>query len=207
VVIGLADGGARQVEAHPGRGRQVLELIGETSRQSLADLRRTLGALREHGPEDGGEGAEGIGGVRAEVFAPQPGVADISDLLERTRSAGPRVLCRTSGETAALPRSLQSAIYRIVQESLTNCLKHAGRDTSVRVVIEADATSLRMSVTDSGPAGIGRALPALPDSGGQGLAGVRERAALAGGRAEAGPNEAGGWTVAARFPLVPAQEA
>ena len=147
-----------------------------------------------------------------EAFAPQPGVADISDLLERTRSAGPRVSCRVTGETAALPRSLQSAIYRIVQESLTNSLKHAGPDTSVDVVIEADAEALRMSVADSGPARsaghaghAGHAGPAR--SGGQGLAGVRERAALAGGRAEAGPNEAGGWTVAARFPLMSAGQA
>jgi len=214
VIIGLSDGGARQVEAHPARGRQVFELIAETSRQSLADLRQTLGALRED-RFDEGESLGGIAGMGAEAFAPQPGVADISDLLERTRLAGPRVSCRASGETAALPRGLQSAIYRIVQESLTNSLKHAGPDTSVQVVIEADADTLRMSVTDSGPAGGGARRSPLPspdayeprDSRGQGLAGVRERAALAGGRAEAGPNDAGGWTVAARFPLMPAGEA
>ncbi|MBS2535169.1 hypothetical protein KGQ20_20610 [Catenulispora sp. NF23] len=209
VIIGLADGGARQVEAHPWRGRQVFELIAETSRQSLSDLRHTLGALREHGPGRDGDGIGGFGGIGAEAFSPQPGVADISDLLERTRSAGPRVSCRTSGETAALPRGLQSAIYRIVQESLTNCLKHAGPGTDVRVVIEADTRALKMSIADTGPAGVRRGLSAPPDSRdsrGQGLAGVRERAALAGGKAEAGPNEAGGWTVAARFPLLPAGE-
>ncbi|MEZ0111574.1 signal transduction histidine kinase [Catenulispora sp. EB89] len=212
VIIGLSDGGARQVEAHPWRGRQVFELIAETSRQSLADLRQTLGALREHQVDEGGTGVGVLGGVGADAFAPQPGVADISDLLERTRSAGPQVSCRAAGNTAALPRGLQSAIYRIVQESLTNSLKHAGPDTTVEVVIEADARSLRMSVTDTGPAGAAgpagpagarRSLPAPHDSRGQGLAGVRERAALAGGRAEAGPNDVGGWTVAARFPLAP----
>ncbi|MEY9856318.1 signal transduction histidine kinase [Catenulispora sp. GAS73] len=207
VIIGLSDGGARQVEAHPWRGRQVFELIAETSRQSLADLRQTLGALREQQGDEGGSGAGVLGGVDAEAFAPQPGVADISDLLERTRSAGPEVSCRASGDTAALPRGLQSAIYRIVQESLTNSLKHAGPDTTVEVVIEADARSLRMSVADTGPArtagaaGARRSVPAPHGSRGQGLAGVRERAALAGGRAEAGPNDAGGWTVTARFPL------
>ncbi|WP_194923777.1 sensor histidine kinase [Catenulispora pinisilvae] len=212
VIIGLADGGARQVEAHPWRGRQVFELIAETSRQSLSDLRHTLGALREHGPGRDGDGIGGfggLGGIGAEAFSPQPGMADISDLLDRTRSAGPRVSCRTSGETAALPRGLQSAVYRIVQESLTNCLKHAGPDTNVRVVIEADARTLKLSIADTGPAGVRRGLSAPPDSRdsrGQGLAGVRERAALAGGKAEAGPNEAGGWTVAARFPLLPAGE-
>jgi signal transduction histidine kinase len=207
VIIGLADGGARQVEARPDRGRQVLELIAETSRQSLADLRQTLGALREHGADEGGElenRSEGELPIGAEALAPQPGVADIRDLLERTRSAGPRVTCRTTGDTAELPRGLQSAIFRIVQESLTNCLKHAGPDTSVEVEIEAGAQSLRMSVADTGPVSTG---PRLGPSQGQGLAGVRERATLAGGRAEAGPNSTGGWTVTARFPLTPAPEA
>ena len=202
VIIGLADGGARQVEARPERGRQAFELIGETGRQALADLRRTLGALRERPLDEGVEGVEGIG---AETLTPQPGVADISDLVERTRSAGPQVSYRTSGEPAALPRSLQLAIYRIVQESLTNSLKHAGPDTSVQVAIEVGDESLRASVSDSGsPAH--RTAPAAPGLAGQGLTGVRERAALAGGRTEAGPNDAGGWTVTARFPLNPAEE-
>lgn len=211
VIIGLSDGGARQVEAHPRRGRDVFELIAETSRQSLADLRRTLGALQEsRGDESSrisghseGTGTGGIGNLDAEALAPQPGVAEIADLLERTRSAGPRVSYRATGETATLPRGLQSAIYRIVQESLTNSLKHAGPDTSVKVLIEADEDVVWMSVADSGPTGARRDRADSPESRGQGLAGVRERAALAGGRAEAGPNDAGGWTVAARFPLVP----
>ncbi|WP_326887575.1 sensor histidine kinase, partial [Actinocrinis sp.] len=189
VITGLADGGVRQVEANPERGRQVFELIGDTSRIALADLRRTLGALRER-PLD--ERVEEIG-VGAETLTPQPGVADISALLERTRSAGPRVSCRIDGEPTALPRSLQLAIYRIVQESLTNSLKHAGPDTSVQVAIEVGEQSLRVSVSDTGSEPR-RAAPSAPGSGspGQGLTGVRERAALAGGRAEAGPNIAGG---------------
>ena len=205
VITGLADGGVRQVEANPERGKQVFELIGDTSRIALADLRRTLGALRER-PLD--ERVEELG-VGAETLTPQPGVADISELLERTRSAGPCVSCRIDGEPASLPRSLQLAIYRIVQESLTNSLKHAGPDTSVQVAIEVDEKSLRVSVSDTGSEPR-RAAPAgaspNPGSPGQGLTGVRERAALAGGRAEAGPNIAGGWTVTARFPLNPPEE-
>lgn len=202
VITGLADGGVRQVEAAPERGRQAFELIGETSRQALADLRRTLGALRER-PSD--EWVEEVG--PAEALAPQPGLADLSELLQRTRSAGPRVSYHAGGEPAeleVLPRSLQLAIYRIVQESLTNSLKHAGPDTNVQVAIEAGEQSLRVSVSDTGSPGTARRAPAGPD--GHGLTGVRERAALAGGRAEAGPNEAGGWTVTARFPLNPPEE-
>ena len=199
VVIGLSDGGVRQVEVNPERGRQVFELIGETSRHALADLRRTLGALRER-PLD-----EGIEGIGTETFTPQPGVAEVSGLLERTRSAGPRVSYRTSGEPAALPQSLQSAIYRIVQESLTNSLKHAGADTSVEVTIDVGEESLRVGVCDTGSRSH-RTAPAAAGSPGQGLTGVRERAALAGGSAEAGPNGLGGWTVKAEFPIVPREK-
>jgi len=198
VIIGLSDGGVRQVEANPERGRQVFELIGETSRHALADLRRTLGALRER-PSD-----EGVEGVGTETLTPQPGVADIAELVERTRSAGPRVSYRTGGEPSALPHSLQLAIYRIVQESLTNSLKHAGPDTNVQVAVEADEESLRVSVSDTGS----KTQRSAPIAAGfrQGLTGVRERAALAGGSAEAGPNSVGGWTVTAHFPLSPPEE-
>lgn len=193
VITGLADGGVRQVEGNPERGRQVFELIGDTSRHALADLRRTLGALRER-PLD-----EDADVLDTDRLTPQRGVADIAELLERTRSAGPRVSYRAIGEFGTLPRSLQLAIYRIVQESLTNSLKHAGPDTSVHVTIEAGEESLRVSVADTGSELHAALAPSGP--AGQGLTGVRERAALAGGRAEAGPNNAGGWTVTARLPL------
>ena len=193
VITGLADGGVRQVDTKPERGRQALELIGETSRHALADLRRTLGALRERPLDDG------IEGLNSEILSPQPGVADIAELLERTRSAGPHVSYHTSGVLYELPPSLQLAIYRIVQESLTNSLKHAGPETSVQVVFEAGDRSLRLSVSDTGSEHHGA--PVSWGLFGQGLTGVRERAALAGGSAAAGPNRAGGWTVTAELPL------
>jgi signal transduction histidine kinase len=201
VITGLADGGVRQVEVSPERGRQVFGLIGDTSRQALSELRRTLGALRER-PLD-----EDVEGVTAETLAPQPGGAEISELLERTRSAGPKVSYHASGELTALPRSLQLAIYRIVQESLTNSLKHAGPDTSVQVAIDVGEKSLRVAVSDTGSDTRRPASVAATDAVGYGLTGVRERAALAGGRADAGPNERGGWTVTAQFPLQPPEEA
>ena len=199
VITGLADGGVRQVEANPERGRQVFELIGDTSRQALSELRRTLGALRERPLDEGGNGAA------PEALTPQPGGAELSELLDRTRSAGPRVTYHADGELSELPRSLQLAIYRIVQESLTNSLKHAGPDTNVRVEIAVGEKFLQVSVSDSGP-GAHRAAPPTPTVPGQGLTGVRERAALAGGSAEAGPNSLGGWTVTAEFPLDAAEE-
>jgi signal transduction histidine kinase len=201
VITGLADGGVRQVEPNPERGRQALELIGETSRQALADLRRTLGALRER-PLD-----EEVEGIDDDTLTPQPGIADISGLLERTRSAGPRVSYHTTGDLTALPRSLQLAAYRIVQESLTNSLKHAGPDTSVQVVIDVDKKSLSVTVMDTGSE-THRIVPSAQSAPGpgQGLTGVRERAALAGGRADAGRNALGGWSVVARFPLNPPGE-
>ena len=194
VITGLADGGVRQVEANPVRGKQAFELIGDTSRHALADLRRTLGALRERPLE---EGVEGIG---TETLTPQPGVAEVTGLLERIRSAGPQVSFQVSGESAGLPRSVQLAIYRIVQESLTNSLKHAGPDTSVQVALAVGEESLHVSVSDTGSK-TRPTTPAAAGSDGQGLTGVRERAALAGGRAEAGPNDLGGWTVTAHLPL------
>jgi signal transduction histidine kinase len=198
VIIGLADGGVRQVEAKPERGRQVFELIGETSRHALADLRRTLGALRERPLDDG---IEGLGTI---TLTPQPGLADIAELLERTRSAGPRVSYHANSELDELPPSLQLAVYRIVQESLTNILKHAGAETSVQVVFEAGEGDLRVSISDTGSDH--PAVPVAAGPPGQGLTGVRERAALAGGHADAGPNRAGGWTVTAQFPLNPPEE-
>ena len=88
-----------------------------------------------------------------------------------------------------------------MQESLTNSLKHAGPDTSVQVAIETDTRALRLSVADTGPGATHRSPPPPHNPRGQGLTSVRERAALAGGRAEAGPNGSGGWTVTARFPI------
>jgi signal transduction histidine kinase len=106
---------------------------------------------------------------------------------------------QADGGLDGLPPSLQLAIFRIVQESLTNSLKHAGPDTNVQVVFEVGELFLRLSVSDTGPDH--RIGPVAPAAAGQGLTGVHERAALAGGSAAAGPNRAGGWTVAAEFPL------
>ncbi|MEY9874007.1 signal transduction histidine kinase [Streptacidiphilus sp. MAP12-33] len=205
VIIGLADGGAAQAELRPERGPEVLRIIAETGRESLGELRRTLGALRAEvpeSPEGPGDGAAHVPAVQLGVeLHPQPGTADLGALCERLRAAGPTVTYTASGHTAALPPGLQLAVYRIVQEALTNSLKHAGPHTDVRVSVAADvrAGEVRVRVDDSG-GGEASVHPA-PGGQGHGLIGLRERAALAGGGVTAGPRPGGGWSVAATLPL------
>lgn len=195
VIIGLADGGASLAATDPARSAEALRIIAGTGRQALSELRRTLGALRE----------------RPEVeLSPQPGIADLDALFERIRAAGPQVAYRTAGDTTALPPGVQLAVYRIVQEALTNTLKHAGPGTTVQVSVRATDEEVLMSIQDTGPSGGG---PAGGEQGrgvddragrrqdGQGLVGIRERAALSGGTASAGPRPAGGWSVRASLPL------
>ncbi|MGD3112310.1 sensor histidine kinase [Streptomyces sp. YGL11-2] len=195
IIIGLADGGAAQAEQRPERGPEVLRIIAEAGRESLGELRRTLGALRAELPE-----GEAKGGTPPELH-PQPGAADLAALCERIRAAGPTVTFTTAGEAATLPTGVQLAVYRIVQEALTNSLKHAGPRTVVHVSVAVDARrgEVRVSVDDSGHEDGATAEPAAAN--GHGLIGIRERAALAGGSASAGPRPGGGWSVRAVLPL------
>jgi signal transduction histidine kinase len=189
VIISLADGGASAVTGNPPRGREALERIGDASRQALAELRRVLGALREE-PGD------------VELH-PQPGVADIGALCDRVRAAGPHVVYRTAGDVDALDRGVQLTTYRIVQEALTNALRYAGPRTRLDVAVAVDGPRLHITVHDTGPQPPGEA-PPPPREAGQGLAGMRERAALYGGTVEAGPRPGGGWTM--RATLLPSAE-
>ncbi|MFJ5220491.1 sensor histidine kinase [Streptomyces sp. NPDC088354] len=191
VIVTLADGGAYAVGASPERGREALVLIGDTGRQALGELRRMLGVLRDRTTEEGPE------------LNPQPGVADIDGLCARIRAAGPHVVYTAGGELEDLDRGVQLMAYRIVQEALTNALKHAGPHTRAHVKVTADATRLRVRVDDSGPpGGAGHSPPGEP---GHGLAGMKERAALYGGTVTAGPRPGGGWTVTADLELAPDQ--
>ncbi len=195
VMIGLADSAA--YAADPTRETEMLRLIADTGRQALVELRRTLGAMRAHpvGPQPAdAETAE---------LSPQPGLADLPGLLERLRAAGPSVAYRRTGRVEAVSAGLQLAAYRIVQEALTNALKHAGPETAVSVSLAATADALVLEVCDTGPDGPAAAAPPSPDQGlGLGLGGILERAQLTGGHAEAGPAPSGrGWRVHARLPL------
>jgi signal transduction histidine kinase len=190
VIVSLADGGASQAETKPERSAEILRMIAATGRQALRELRLTLGALRET-PQTGSENPD---------LRPQPGTADLADLIGRTGAAGPHIRYVTAGDLDALEPGMQLTIYRIVQEALTNTLKHAGTATSILVELAVRDHDVQVTVDDTG--GLS-ARPAAdwkqPD--GRGLIGIRERAALAGGTARAEPRPGGGWSVLATLPL------
>ncbi len=195
VIVGLADGAAALATASPERTAEAVRLIAVTGRQALSELRLTLGTLREH-PADSATGPD---------LSPQPGSADLPGLLDRIRAAGPNVSYTTAGEVAALTPGLQLTVYRITQEALTNALRHAGTATSVKVTLDVGHGEVRLAVEDTGPSG-GQPVPPGSEHEGQGLAGIRERAGLAGGTAHAGPRPGGGWIVHAVLPVPGWQE-
>jgi signal transduction histidine kinase len=158
-----------------------LEAIASTAREALTETRRLLGVLRE---DTGGDADR----------APQPGLGELDDLIERARATGANVRLVREGEIARLPLSVDLAAYRIVQEALTNARRHApGADVDVEVS-RRDRT-LRVRVRDHGPGTAG----GVPVEG-HGLMGMRERAALAGGTFSSGPADGGGFEVDVTLP-------
>lgn len=188
VIITLADGGAYAADVTPERSKEALQLIGDAGRQALGELRRMLGVLREK--------------ADAPELNPQPGIGDLEALCGRIRAAGPEILLRSTGAPATLDRGVQLMAYRIVQEALTNTLKHAGPRTRVDVLVAAEGQALRIGVQDTGrPDGPQRLEP--PAEEGHGIAGMRERAALYGGTVAVGPTTGGGWVVQVVLDLAP----
>ncbi|KGN42870.1 sensor histidine kinase [Knoellia aerolata] len=161
--------------------RQTLRNVEDVGRTALAEMRRLLHAMREEGD-------------RAEL-APHPGLGDLDRLLADVGAAGLEVRLRVVGEPAALPPGLDLSAYRIVQESLTNSLRHSGTGTA-DVTLDYGADGLRLEVRDHG--GRDRA---TPDGHGHGLVGIRERVKIFGGEMTAGPAPGGGFLVRARLPL------
>ena len=183
VVIAQADGGRYAGRTDPDAATGALEAIATTGRQALTDMRGLLGVLREDGGEE---------------YAPQPDVAAIPALVEDVRASGLDVDLLVEGAPRELPAGPQLAAYRIVQESLTNVLKHAGPARRAWVRLHWRPDALELSVLDDGrgaSAGI-----AASDGAGQGLVGMRERARLHGGRLDAGPRPGGGFGVHAVLP-------
>jgi signal transduction histidine kinase len=172
---------ARDVfDARPERAREALQAIERTGRGALDELRRLLGAVR-------GEGA---------AFAPQPSLAELDELVRQVGAAGLAVTVTTEGTPRALPAAVELSLYRIVQEALTNTLKHA-RATRAEVLLHYRDTELELEIRDDGVA----AAAAGANGSGHGLIGMRERLSLLGGTLAAGPRSEGGFTVAARLPL------
>ncbi|WP_406463587.1 sensor histidine kinase [Streptomyces sp. NBC_00111] len=187
VITGLADGGAYAAAKNPERASQALEAIGTTSRQALAELRRVLGVLSDAAPT-------------AEL-SPQPSLADLDTLLRGVREAGLPVRLTVRGEPSpdlASP-GRQLAVYRVVQESLTNTLKHAGPDATAEVALTCTPTGIEVRTTDTGGRTTSSAAEA-PGTG-RGISGMRERASLYNGTLEAGPLPAGGWQTRLTLPL------
>jgi signal transduction histidine kinase len=183
VVIAQADGGRYAGKDDPTAATGALEQIAATGRQALTDMRSLLGVLRDGGGEE---------------YAPQPDVDAIPALVEDVRASGLDIDLLVEGESRPMPPGPQLAAYRIVQESLTNVLKHAGPASRAWVRLQWRPDALELSVLDDGRG----ASTALVDSdgSGQGLRGMRERAALHRGRLDAGPRTGGGFGVHAALP-------
>jgi signal transduction histidine kinase len=195
-VIALQAGAAARVlDTQPHRAREALHEVETASRETLAGLRRMLGPPRP--PEPG-----------QEPQAPREsalGLADIARLAAETTGAGVRVDVQWQGERRLFPADVELAAYRIVQESVTNVIRHAGT-SSCQVLIDIQEDELAIDVTDSGSGPAGAASSGHGLGSGHGLAGMRERAALLGGDLTAGPRPEGGFRVTARLP-VPAKAA
>ena len=183
VMVSLADGADALAEKDPARSRAALGDIVDVGRRSLTDMRRLLRAL------DDDDSTTDLG--------PAPTVAGLPALVESYRSVGLPVTLEASG-TAPRSEAVQTAVYRIVQEALTNALRYADRPEEARVAI-AYGPPVSVVVTDDGR---GVAEGGTPSGSGRGLVGMRERARLYGGSVEAGPRLGGGWRVAAVLPDV-----
>jgi signal transduction histidine kinase len=175
------------VHADPDRAERVFATIEVVGRESLAELRRMLGVLRDAGDH----GA---------TLSPQPGLADVTTLVAQSEASGIPTELVTEGSQRALAPGLELAVYRVVQEALTNVLKHAGPSTSAAVHIAYGTRELTVEVTDDGQ---GAATDLSGQGAGHGLIGMRERVEIYGGTFSAGPGAGGGFHVRAVLPIVP----
>ncbi|MCP3801143.1 sensor histidine kinase [Allokutzneria sp. A3M-2-11 16] len=186
VMISLADGATTVARADPQKALGAMEAVSSTGRGALGELRRVLGVLRaEHQQDD---------------QFPQPGISALGELVEKTRAAGLPVTYALEGHPDNMPASAQVAVYRIVQEALTNTMKHADGCAAVRVEVRLSDSGAEIVVSDTG----GVDLAPRQAGSGHGLVGMRERVAVFGGSFSAGPREGGGWLMSARVPVSPA---
>lgn len=184
VMVVQADGGRYAADEHPDQATKALETIAGTGRQALVEMRRLLGVLRD---DDGGAG-----------LAPQPGVGMLPDLIRGVRESwgdGAGVRFAVHGDPRPLDDGPSLAVYRVIQEALTNVIKHAGQRVTVDVVLSYGDEDVEVRVEDDG-----RGAATLDDGAGGGLIGMRERVVAYGGTCTAGPRPGGGWRVEARMP-------
>jgi signal transduction histidine kinase len=181
VMTALADGAAVSMRQDPDQAETAMSTVSTVGRQSLREMRRLLGVLRDDSPTG---------------RAPQPGLDRLTDLTEPLRLVGTSVEVQVSGEPRVLPPTEDATAYRIIQESLTNVVKHATGATSVSILIDWAPEKLCLSIRDDG-----RPEPRGDHAAGHGLAGMAERTALFEGELVAGPVPNGGWQVRATLPL------
>lgn len=206
VVVVQASAGRRVAERDPDAALRVLSDIEGSGREALAELRRLVAVLREDG-------------VAQDAGGPQPSLDEISGLVDRLAEAGVPVRLERTGELREVPAGVGVSVYRIIQESLTNVLKHAGPVSEVVVRLAGSEHRLVVEITDDGRglqpprspiaghrteavrAATSGASPQTTPGDGTGLVGLRERAAVLGGRLEAGTRTEGGFQVRAELPL------
>jgi signal transduction histidine kinase len=173
VMVALSDGAAAVAPA----GTELMRAVAATGRQALAETRRAVGVSRA--PLD-----------------PLPGIGDLTGLVAGVEAAGLVTTLDVAGPAGSLPDGVQLAAYRVVQEALTNTLKHAGPGARAAVRLSTTPAEVRIDVTDTGPAAGGPVL-----DGGNGLVGMAERVGAYGGSVRCGPRSGGGWQVAASLPV------
>ncbi len=189
VMVAQADGAGFAIDRDPARARRAMDVVAQTGREALAEMRRLLGVLRPTSDE--------------ERVAPQPGVGQLEELVEKVRHAGLPVELRVHGTPRAMPAGLELAAYRVVQEALTNTMKHAGPNADARVDLAYRPERIEIRVSDGGPSTPPSVATGASGTG-QGLLGMRERAAVYGGEIRAGARPEGGYEVLASFPIVAA---
>ncbi|TCO64754.1 sensor histidine kinase [Actinocrispum wychmicini] len=184
VMVVQADGAGYAISTNPELAERAVKTISSTGREALTELRRLLGVLRSEDNEH--------------ERTPQPSTNSLDDLAERVRLVGLPVRLRMKGELDGLPAGIGLGIYRIVQEALTNTLKHAGAGASAQVKVTRNGENVELDITDDG---FGTPHQLVGISGGNGLIGMRERANVFGGSLDAGPRPGGGWHVHAVLPI------
>ncbi len=198
VMVVQADGAAYVLDSAPDQAKQALETISGTGRQALAEMRRLLGVLRTgEGIAGGGSGKDGVN-----EYGPQPGVDQLSELIEQVRGAGLEVNFAIEGTPRPLPSSIELTAYRVVQEALTNSRKHGGPGVGATVRLAYGNEELSLLAEDDGR---GAQRDLYEDGGtdglGHGLIGMRERVGMVGGSLETGPRPGGGFRISAVLPV------
>ena len=178
--------GHHVIDTQPTEARQALGAIEATSRSALTEMRRLLGVLRQEGEPRGS-------------LTPAPRLADLAALVTQVQDAGLKVWINVEGQRGAIPPGIDLSAYRIVQEALTNVIKHAF-SSSATVTIGHHPDAVTVEITDQGTAAPPR-VPAPRTGSGHGIIGMRERVAVFGGEFTAGPGPDGGFRVRARFPI------